>query len=75
MAIMSSDLHRELVICGRQGSPRNFRFTRRKARLEEIRCVTQVAGGTGALPTLSCPRQVWKCNIFGPGCNIFGSEF
>ena len=25
---------------------------------------------TGALPTLSCLKQAWKCNIFGPGCNI-----
>lgn len=34
-------------------------------RLEEVRCVAQVAGGTGALPTLS-GRRGSMCDIFGP---------
>lgn len=33
-----------------------FLFYKAASRLEELRCVAQVAGGTGALPTLSGSR-------------------
>lgn len=61
MAIMSSDPRRELVIRGRQGWARCFWFIRQKT----VRCIAQVAGGTGALPTLS-GRRGSLCDIFGP---------
>lgn len=45
MAIMSLDPHRKLSIWGRKGLHWYFHFTRKKTRLEEMRCVAQVAIG------------------------------
>lgn len=51
-------------------------FIRKKERLVVMRCVPQVAGGTGAQPTLS-GRRGCICDIFGPGGGVGGasSEF
>ena len=42
-----------------------FLFYKAESGLEEMRCVAQVAGGTGALPTLS-GRRGHMCDVFGP---------
>ena len=46
-------------------------FIRKKERLVVMRCVPQVAGGTGAQPTLS-GRRGCICDIFGPGGGVGG---
>lgn len=61
---MSSDPCRELVVRGRQGWHRWFCVIRQKTGWKRWRCASQVAGGPGALPTLS-GRRGYICDIFG----------